>query len=1381
MSNRSHQSRSGSPAAELPTQDWDRLEHALTRFEAAWRAGERPSIESMLEGAGSERGALLLELAHAELELRLRAGEPARAAEYLERFEELRRNPRWSVGLIAAEYHLRSKAGESLPLEQYLACYPQHADALRRELTAPGLSPVEVGQPQVPPQAPAVGLSTHPPDSAAAPTPAITIADVSLPRPGRETPIAVIPWPVRRLGRYEIGEVIAEGGMGQVLSARDPELRRDLAVKVILPEYRGHRELVRRFVEEAQITAQLPHPGVVPVHDIGRDEFGLPFLVMKLVRGETLEALLARRASLGEDLVRWVGVFEQVCQTVGFAHSRRVIHRDLKPLNIMVGRFGEVQVMDWGLAKVLSAGSDASPDAHPSEPPSEIETLRQEDAGWHTEGVLGTSSYMSPEQARGQWALVDRRADVFCLGGILCAILTGQPPYVGNMPEEVKHKAARADVLEAFARLDACGARAELVALAKVCLCPEPPDRPSDAQEVARRVSAYLERLQEELRAVQRTRAARQTPTEEERRQAEIHDAVTVALAQARALLEKRSEQEADPDRWRATVRAAQTAMVRARQRVVAGGASAELTQRVDTLERDTAEASQDCDLVYQLDRIRMGHVGVGQVQCDGVRAVPLYRAVLADYGIHLEDVAGAAARARSSRLRPALMAALDDWAVWTEDGAERRQLAAILWGAEGEENSLRLQWLAMRQRKDGASFAAMARAMDLGSLPATSLVLLGRYLLALGERLAAEQVLRIAQACFPTDFWVHQDLGMLLHSAGPARHADAVQYLSNAAALRTRNAAVQVNLGQALAAGGDVSSAIECYRKAIELDPAEHEAHYQLGLALQSQGSVDDAIGCFHKVLYLDPQLAVAHAALGSALQRKGDIDGAILWLQRAIDLDPTNAQAHHTLGLALQAKQEMDGAIDCFHKALDLDPSDPQAHYHLGLALEKDDPDRAIPCFRRALDLDPQLAAAHAALGSALQRKGDMDGAIRCFERVIDLDSSNVQALHKLGLALQRQGDVDGAIRSFRRVIEFDPNHAQAHYRLGLALQSTPDTEGAVRCFRRTITLDSSLRGAHTSLAAVLRARGDLDGAMRCLEQAIRLHPGFAMAHNDLGVVLKDKGDLARAIRCYRKALELAPRYSEALGNLVDALAAKGNTDEAVECCQRAIHLEPNFALGYYNLGRALLACGQFTAARQAAQHCLELLPRQDPSRDTALQLLRQCRVGEKLSAVLAGDGRATDAAETIQMAYLCRQSLQMNVAACRLFTEAFAAEPKLADDLKARHRYQASCCAALAGCGLGKDADKTNVKERARWRKQALEWLRAELVSWQQRVQEGNAVARATAVRTLNQWQQQGEFFGLRDTQALATLPAAERQAWQELWVNVAVLARRVQGKK
>jgi serine/threonine-protein kinase len=286
-----------------------------------------------------------------------------------------------------------------------------------------------------------------------------------------------MPAPEQTGDRYQLQGEIVRSGMGAVLRGRDVDLGRDLAVKVLLQKHAERPEVVRRFIEEAQIGGQLQHPGVVPVYDIGR--FGeRPFFTMKLVKGHTLAALLDERAEPAQDRPRFLAITLQVSQAMAYAHAKGVIHRDLKPANVMVGAHGEVQLMDWGLAKVLAEGgiADEETASRPHQEPEDVTTIRTARSGSAGSGsdteagtLLGTPAYMPPEQASGDVALLDRRADVFGLGAILCEVLTGQPPYVGRSKEEVRRKAANGDLADALARLDGCGADHELTALTKRC------------------------------------------------------------------------------------------------------------------------------------------------------------------------------------------------------------------------------------------------------------------------------------------------------------------------------------------------------------------------------------------------------------------------------------------------------------------------------------------------------------------------------------------------------------------------------------------------------------------------------------------------------------------------------------------------------------------------------------------------------------------------------------------------------------------------------------------------------------------------------------------------------------------------------------------------
>jgi tetratricopeptide (TPR) repeat protein len=290
---------------------------------------------------------------------------------------------------------------------------------------------------------------------------------------------------------YRITEEIARGGMGRVYAGHDLTLDREVAIKTLRPGADAER-----FVTEAKITAKLPHPNIPPVYALGTLPNGTPWLAMKLIHGQTLAALLKPRSSPSQDLPRYIQIFEQIAQAVGFAHSRGIIHRDLKLLNVMVGEFGEVQVMDWGLAKELASSERKFGESSPDD-----DNLHHTAAGT----VLGTPGYMAPEQARGE--IVDQRADVFALGSILAAILTGQPAFVGTTVHETITKAANADLADVLARLETCGADAELLAVSRRCLAANPEERFADGREVASAIAAYRAGVEARLRRAEAERA----------------------------------------------------------------------------------------------------------------------------------------------------------------------------------------------------------------------------------------------------------------------------------------------------------------------------------------------------------------------------------------------------------------------------------------------------------------------------------------------------------------------------------------------------------------------------------------------------------------------------------------------------------------------------------------------------------------------------------------------------------------------------------------------------------------------------------------------------------------------------------------------------------
>jgi tetratricopeptide (TPR) repeat protein/tRNA A-37 threonylcarbamoyl transferase component Bud32 len=649
--------------------------------------------------------------------------------------------------------------------------------------------------------------------------------------------------------------------------------------------------------------------------------------------------------------------------------------------------------------------------------------------------------------------------------------------------------------------------------------------------------------------------------------------------------------------------------------------------------------------------------------------------------------------------------------------------------------------------------------------------------LLARGKVDEAIAVCRQAIALDPKDASAHSNLGNALHTMG--RLDEAIAEHRKAIALDPGYAKPHNNLGTALRARGRLDEAIAAHRKAIALDATSALAHSNLGLALHDQGKVDEAIARYHKAIALDPGHAMTHASLGQALSTKGRLDEAVACCRKAIQLDPKLSLPHIELGTVLVKQGKREEAIACYRQAIVLAPRHAVAHINLGKALHTMGRlDEAIVAYRNALEIDPGSADTHNNLGSILHARGRLDEALAELRQAVRIDSESAQAHYNLGVVLSAKGKTEEAIAAYRKAIKLDPRNADAHDHLGFILWVKGKRDEALGEYRQAIAGDPRHVKAHYELAYALGASGKVDEAIAVYHKVIALDPRYPTAHTNLGTLLYQQGKVDEAIAAFRQAIALDPKNATNHYNLGNGLRARGKTEDAITAYRQALEINPKYPEAHCNLAQCLHSQGRFTEALGSLRRGHALGVKRPgwryPSALWVRQAERMVALEEKLPALRKGEYKPRDNKERIALVEVCRAK-RLYHAAATLYADAFAAQPRLEDDLQAGHRYNAACAAALAGCGQGKDSPRPDDKERARLRGQALTGLRADLALWTKQASGTRALRRAVG-KGLRHWQKNPDLAGVRDDEALERLPEDEQAEWKKLWAEVAALLKK-----
>ena len=722
-------------------------------------------------------------------------------------------------------------------------------------------------KPSSPPPAATVG-DEH------APTLEATARTVSRPASTRKTSAAT-----GGIDKYRLSDELGRGGLAVVRLATDTTLRRELAVKFL--QRADKQKQVDSFIEEAQITSQLQHPNIVPVYELGHDPAGRPYLAMKRIVGRTFGKVIAdahrRSANSGgigrsAELRRLLEVFLKICDGVAYAHSCGIIHRDLKPENVMVGEFGEVLVVDWGLARPIGTTIDG-PDADGPEGRAPVTSDRRAGGEMITmEGsIQGTPAYMAPEQARGRTTL-DAACDIHALGGILYKALTTQTPFAGRNVTEVLQLVVEHDLPTMRQRAPAAGIPPALDAIVMKAMARQPRQRFRSANELKEEIERFLDD--------EPVQCARYGVGERASRWLRRHP--TLAMSTALLLV-------------------AGLAVV-----ALLGQLSASESARIAS---DSArEASESAREASEVNRELAQQIA--DRKSEQLVATRLQRE-LAESRAATEAQRAAAEkeRADAEALRAELEAQRADAAEQHAESLGDEISALLDRRSQQDIDEFQRRW--SDARASGLSQAAFAAQLR----PEEAAAYLKAYdaLFRVYDQIRADP----AFGHYANRAFIHTVLG---------NNAEAIDDYNEALRLApdVPEAALMLhNRGTAKSANNDPRGAIRDYDAALRKEPRQVISLVNRGMAKRRLGDPDAAIADYDRALEIDPRSAIALDARGNAKGDKGDYAAALRDYDRALEIDPRYCEAWYDRGTTKYFMEDFAGAIRDFDGALRIDPA--------------------------------------------------------------------------------------------------------------------------------------------------------------------------------------------------------------------------------------------------------------------------------------------------------------------------------------------------------------------------------------------------------------------------------------------------------------------------
>jgi tetratricopeptide (TPR) repeat protein len=1001
----------------------------------------------------------------------------------------------------------------------------------------------------------------------------------------------------RRLGDFEILRLIGKGGMGAVFLARQVSLGREVALKVIADVGGSQSKSLERFRREATVLAQLSHPHIVPIHDIGQ-EGPYAYFAMEYVRGVSLDAILAavRRAGPAQkasDILRKCftqpvaddapeqqgqphaaagaqidrdyivaisNIVVEVASALQCAHDRGILHRDVKPSNILIDSDARAKLVDFGLARAQS---------HPSL------TAAGE--------FFGTPSYTSPEQIRSPES-ADGRADVYSLAATYYECLTLRRPFEGDTVNETLTNVLNRDIIPP--RRHSPRLAPDLNTVLLHALEKQPQDRYQSAADFAADIQNVLEFKPITAKRPSLTRVAYRAV----RRNRMTSTAIVVALiavALCSVLISARGEQ---------------------RRKAVA----VELWD-TGTREFDAGRYENALESFEEYLRIK-------PTDAEAYR-----KAGCCYYSLH-RDREAVDAYTHALQIDPNLP---DQYPLLAQayDRLGQPEAAIIAYerAIRAEPNNLPLyRYLAtsyeMMERHNKAleTYRRLERIVPQSSRSLSDLAELGKAYYRLGRYNEAVAILTTVAEGLPDSGWAHRYLAWSYERLGDSARAakayeECAKALQRYACLRP-SADSWSDLADTYFQIRQYGKSIETYRHVLEMSPNCLSAYLGLGKVYQRLRQPDESLKAYKQALQIDPNSVKAYLGLGRALSDRGAYHDANEAFMRAAKLDPRSDDPYVALGAMYFDRHLPEDAVQYLERAREINPDDVQTRSFLAMArslwgqqlFSQGLYENSLVQFRLAADIDPNRAATYVALGTTYEMLGSSRDAIAADEHAIRLDPKCASAylgLYRIYLAVKRFTE---SLLYLEKAIELDPKIlptkllAQCYALLGRQFVIYPRSyEEASKACKRAIDLDPICAEAYVVLAFVYAHGDSPTEALKSLQRAIEIDPNTTTGENrcdayeEIGLSFLRSGALPDALEVIQRAAAIAPNRARTQQVLGQAYAMLGSYEESLAHLRRAAAIDPNNILTYCALGHTYHLSRSYRDAIRAYEQAMKLDP--------------------------------------------------------------------------------------------------------------------------------------------------------------------------------------------